>query len=283
MAIWCGSGTEGAFVAEAAALISAFDHGFTVGDGVFETMKVRDGRLFLWPWHLERLQRSAEQVRIALPSAEFLTDVVTGVARASAADVGRDARVRLTVSAGLGPLGSDRLPSAPTVVCAAAPVPIRPAAARIRFAAWPRNEHSPLAGIKSTSYAEHVLALAAARAEGADEAVFCNIRGFLCEGTASNVFVVQGRRVSTPPAAAGILEGVTRRFVLGLATADLPIHERNITRDEFLTADEVFLTSSLQDIRGVESVDGRSLSVGPVTALLRGRFLERAEDDRCWT
>lgn len=272
MSVWVSSGTQGGFVQAADARVSVFDHGFTVGDGVFETMRARGGRVFLWPWHLERLRASASAMRLPLPDDDFLTDVVLTIARESATEVGPDARVRLTVTAGLGPLGSNRLDVPPTVVCAASELPARSGPARLAIATWPKHERGPLAGVKSTSYAENVLALAEAVASGAGEALFLNTRGYVCEGTASNCFIVHDGVVSTPPKEAGVLEGVTRRFVLGLADVALPIHERNITRDELLAADEVFITSTFQDVRGVASVDGVAKPVGPVTTELQRRF-----------
>jgi len=273
----------GGLVDEDRATVSVFDHGFTVGDGLFETMKAVDGRLFLWPWHLDRLHVSANHMRIALPEDDLLTDIVKGVAREAADAIAGPARVRLTISAGLGPLGSSRLTTPPTVVCAASPVPVRAGDARVHLASWPRNERSPLAGVKSTSYAENVLALAEAEAAGAGEALFLNTQGDLCEGTGSNVFVVIDGAVYTPPTSAGLLAGVTRRFVLGLGDDALRVGERSITKEQFLAADEVFITSTLQDVRGVAEIDGRALSVGQATGELQRRFARAAAEDWCWS
>lgn len=282
MRCWVGAGDEGALVEMTAATVPVTDHGFTVGDGVFETMKCVEGRVFLWPWHLERLRHSASVLGIPLPTEELLTDIVHALAAEWAAVDSGPGRVRLTITAGEGPLGSNRLPSEPTVVCAASAVPQRSGGARLLVAPWPRNERSPLAGVKSTSYAENVLALAQANERGGDEAVFLNGRGYLCEGTASNVFVVHGGVVSTPPLSAGLLAGVTRRFVLGLGDADLRITERNVTREELLAADEVFITSSLQDIRAAAALEGRPLEPGPVVRELQQRFAAAALADWCW-
>lgn len=283
MAIWRSTGTVGGLVDDSDATVPVFDHGFTVGDGIFETMKVQQGLVFLWPWHLERLRVSARRMRMTLPSDDFLTDVVRGIARDSAGNVGSAARVRLTITAGIGPLGSNRLEVDPTIVCAASALPVRSGAARLHLASWPKNERSPLAGVKSTSYAENVLALAEATALGAGEALFLNSRGYVCEGTASNLFVVQDGVVSTPPPEAGLLEGVTRRFVLGLGDDAIRMHERNITRDELLAADEVFITSTFQDVRAVGAIDDRVFAAGPVTAALQGRFAAAALDPAHWS
>ena len=283
MRVWLGTGSEGAMVAPDDATISAFDHGFTVGDGIFETMKAIDGRLFLWPWHLERLHTSADRMGIGLPADEVLTSIVTAVAAEYAHENNDTARVRLTISAGLGPLGSARLLSEPTVCCAATEIPVRSGSARLQVASWPRNERSPLAGVKSTSYAENVLALARARAANADESMFFNTAGELCEGTGANVFIVLGGQVLTPPVEAGLLAGVTRRFVLALADGVLDIQERTITREEFESAEEIFITSTFQDVRAVTAVDARQLAAGVVTAEVMRRFAAAAEQEWCWT
>jgi branched-chain amino acid aminotransferase len=140
-----------------------------------------------------------------------------------------------------------------------------------------------LAGVKSTSYAENVLALAQATRLGASEAIFFNTRDELCEGTGSNVFVVRDGRVSTPPRSAGLLAGVTRRFVLGLAGSGITMAEEPITRGEFAHADEVFLTSTFQDVRVIGQVDGGERRTGPVTAELQQRFRAAAAAAWCWS
>ena len=283
MKVWVGSGTTGAMIDAGAASISIFDHGFTVGDGVFETVKCVDGRLFLWDWHMERLQRSAAGLGIALPDVEHLTTIACTVADAWTAEHDVPARLRLTVSAGSGPLGSARAQAESTVVCAAAPIPDRPGPATLQTAAWPRNERSPLVGIKSTSYAENVLALALAQDCGASEALFLNSRGYVCEGTGSNVFIVKNGIVRTPPVSTGLLPGVTRRFVLTVASKDMPITESNITVDQLHAADEVFLTSSLQDVRAVSRIDDTTFPVGERTLAIQRRFVAAAATAGYWT
>jgi branched-chain amino acid aminotransferase len=283
MRVWIGSGASGELVPTESAQISAFDHGFTVGDGIFETMKAVNGRLFLWPWHLERLRASAAAMRIELPNQAHLTNIVRRVANESAVELSGQARVRLTISAGLGPLGSARLDMPPTIVCAASAMPVRSGDARLHVASWPRNERSPLSGVKSTSYADNVLALAEASARGAGEAIFFNTRSELCEGTGSNVFLVCDGVALTPPTSAGLLAGVTRRFVLSLGEAADRVVERSLSIEHLAAADEVFITSTFQDVRGVSDIDGRRLEIGPVTRALQLRFAAAASAEWCWT
>jgi branched-chain amino acid aminotransferase len=141
----------------------------------------------------------------------------------------------------------------------APPAPI----ANVVLAPWPRNERSPLAGVKSTSYAENVLALALAHDSGADEAVFANTAGNLCEGTGTNVFVAVDGRLVTPPLSAGCLAGVTREIVCELVDVDV----RDVPIDALRTATEAFLTSTSRRVQPIATVDGRDLPrcPGPLT------------------
>jgi branched-chain amino acid aminotransferase len=143
---------------------------------------------------------------------------------------------------------------------------------------WPRNERSAVAGIKTTSYAENVVALAYAKERGCTEAIFATSTGLLCEGTGSNVFVVVGGRLITPPLSSGCLAGVTRDLVLEVTGAA----EEDIPMAMFESADEVLLTSTGRDVQPVHRVDDRSIEVpGPLTAAAAAAFaaLAGANDD----
>ena len=278
MTVWVGKGASGALVPATDATISVFDHGFTVADGIFETMKVVDGRVFLWPWHLERLHVSADILGLQLPPDDHLTDVVLKVARANP----QAGRLRLTITAGDGPLGSDRSGSDVSVVAAASASKPWPSTAQLGIAGWPRNERSPLVAAKTTSYAEQVLALEHAHRAQASEAIFFNTEGHLTEGTGSNIFIVHAGVVKTPPTADGLLAGITRRFVLTLADDGIPMREEPITADMLLNADEVFISSSTRDIQPVDRVEERQYSVGEVTLELQRRFRAAAEQSEHW-
>ena len=147
-----------------------------------------------------------------------------------------------------------------------------PTAAAVTVVEWPRNERGALAGVKSTSYLENVVALARARELGGDEAIFANTVGNLCEGTGSNVFVVLDGRLITPPLSSGPLAGVTRALVLEVTDAveeDLPI-------EAFLAADEAFLTSCTRDVQPIGRIDGRELPgvPGPTTRQAAAAYLD---------
>ena len=260
---------DGRLVPADEAKVSVFDHGFVVGDGVFESVLVREGRPFALRRHLDRLQRSASGLGIEPPSRQQLEDAV----RAVLADVTAPlAGLRLTVTAGLGPLGSPRGESGPTVVVAASPVGTRSGPQMVLVVPWLRNERGALAGLKTTSYAENARALAQARREGADEAVFANTAGNLCEGTGSNVFVVVDGRLITPPLSAGCLAGVTRDLVLEsseASEADLPI-----SRFTAAGVEEAFLTSTMREVAPIHTINGEALPAcpGPLTAAARESF-----------
>jgi branched-chain amino acid aminotransferase len=248
------------------ATVSVFDHGLTVGDGVFETLKAIDGVPFATRRHLARLHRSAAGLGLVVPFADdVLAAAMSEVAAAWGAPL---ARVRLTVTGGSAPLGSDRGEAPATVVIAAGELAPRATSTGVVVVPWPRNERSPVVGLKTTSYAENVVALAHAKARRATEAIFANTVGNLCEGTGSNIFVVVGGRLLTPPLSAGCLAGVTRELVLEGTDAV----EDDIAMADLEHADEVFLTSTGRDVQAVTSIDGRHLPTGPCTAVAAEAF-----------
>jgi branched-chain amino acid aminotransferase len=257
------------------AALSAVDHGLVVGNGVFETLKVTAAGVIAVSRHLARLERSARTLGLPQPD---LDDVRAGIAAVTDGQRFELGKVRITYTGGLGPLGSEA-PSGPaTLVVAADAAARRPPTARVATSPWTRNERGALTGVKSTSYAENVRALAEARTTGADEAIFLNTRGHVCEGTGSNLFCVFGDRVVTPPLSAGPLAGITRDLVLEIAD----VTEADLTLPEALGADEVFLTSSMRDIQGVSAWDDRSWTApGTQTrrlATLLARRLEATPD-----
>ena len=153
--------------------------------------------------------------------------------------------------------------------------------ARVSVVPWTRNERSAVAGLKTTSYAENVVALAYASERGASEALFANTRGQLCEGTGSNVFLVSGGRLLTPPLTSGCLAGITRELVIEWAIADgLDVDETDLGLDDLRSADEVMITSSTRDVQAVAAVDDRQLDApGPVTRRLTELFARCAARD----
>lgn len=262
--------------------LSALDHGFTVGDGVFETCEVIDGVPFALTRHLARLEASARGLGIEPPEPKLVRSAVAEVVHAWQDQApGATARLRITWTAGLGPLGSDRLGGPGTLVVAAAGVSHGGELA-VATVPWPRNERGALAGLKTTSYAENAKALAYARARGAQEAIFANTLGNLCEGTGTNVFLEDEHGLITPTLTSGALAGVTRGLVLEWgALAGIPIREQDVPLSALNSAAHVALTSSTRGIAPVTAVDGAARRPGPLTLAMGEVFarLQREELD----
>jgi branched-chain amino acid aminotransferase len=267
---------DGELVSLADARISPLDHGLTVGDGVFETLRVYDGTPFAWRRHLERLAHSAAGLGLELPPSDALRD---GAMRVVAANELRDARLRITVTGGIAAPGSSRRAGAPPVAFLIA-TPFEPAApvADVVIAPWTRNERGATAGLKTISYAANVRALAYAEARDATEAVFANTRGDLCEATGSNVFLVVDGELVTPPPSAGCLLGVTRALLLELCTT---CAERDVPVTALADADEAFLSSTTREVQAIRHVDGRALpeAPGPIARELAAAFRDLVARD----
>ncbi len=185
-------------------------------------------------------------------------------------------RLRITYTGGAGPLGSDRGDACPTLVVVVAPAAPWPPTTTVATVPWTRNELSAVAGVKSTSYAENVVALQRAHGAGASEAVLANTRGELCEGTGTNVLVVVDGRVVTPPLSSGCLAGITRELVLEW----FDVEEATLPLEVLFAADEVMLTSSTRNVHPVVAVDTRRWSgPGPVGRELQAAFDARAALD----
>ncbi|MEU1377628.1 aminodeoxychorismate lyase [Streptomyces triculaminicus] len=270
MSIWL----NGALRDADSAHVSVFDHGLTVGDGVFETLRTTAGRPFAMTRHLARLARSAQGLGLPGPDLDEVRHACAAVLEANPMPLGR---LRITYTGGLSPLGSDRGTAGPTLIVALSETTRRADTTAAVTVPWTRNERGALAGLKSTSYAENVVALERARQQGATEALFANTVGALCEGTGSNVFVVLDGELHTPPVASGCLPGITRALVMEWTGA----HESDLPLEALDRAEEIFLTSSLRDVQAVHALDGRQLpgAPGPVTAKAMRVFDERAAAD----
>jgi branched-chain amino acid aminotransferase len=269
---------NGALVGADQPAVAALDHGVTVGDGAFETCKVEDGQVFAATRHAERLDRTL--AGLGLPAADhaYIAEGIKAVLDAE--EPLPFGRLRYSVTGGAGPLGSDRDSSPLTYIVTAGPQPRPPASAGVAVVPWVRNERSAVAGLKTTSYAENVVALAHAKERGAIEALFANTRDELCEGTGSNVFVVRDGVLWTPPLESGCLAGVTRALTVEWCRADgLEVREEPMPLSVLEDCDEVLLTSSTKDVLPVDRVVGlpggageRVLKPGPVAARARAVF-----------
>jgi len=256
------------FDADAPALLVS-DHGFTVGDGVFETIKTIDSLPYALTRHLERLANSALGLGLPQPPTTIRGAIYQLLAMEPITGLGR---IRLTWSGGPGPAGSLRAdPVAPTLVISHTSAPKPADRARIVTVPFPRNDRSPLSGIKSTSYAENVLALSYARERGGDEAIFADTQGRISEGSGSNIIIFDGTNFVTPSLDCGVLAGTAR----GLAIEWCGVREGEIPIDEITSAKSILLTSSLRDLQLVSHVDGQEIRVAPEAIVLAREFSKR--------
>ncbi|MBO3102593.1 aminotransferase class IV [Cellulomonas fengjieae] len=267
-------------------LAPGIDHGLTVGDGVFETCAVYDGTAFALTRHLRRLARSALGLGLTAPDEGAVREGVAAVIAASGPDVGR---LRITLTGGPGPLGSPRFAPADqrqslfVLAGSGAPSDV----SRVIRVPWVRNERSAVAGLKTTSYAENVVAVSEAYRLGADEAVLANTVGELCEGTASNVFLEREGELLTPPLSSGCLAGITRELLLEWsAAAGLPVREAAPGELRYDVLDEVVegsahlaMSGSIRNVSPVVSLDGSEVEAGPLCVEAQRLFQARLADD----
>jgi branched-chain amino acid aminotransferase len=255
-------------------VLSVFDHGFTVGDGVFETVKVIAGTPFAMRRHLDRLERSARGLGLLAPDRDVVADAVAAVLDGTSDPMGR---LRITLSGGPGPAGTERGIDGPTLVVVGGPLDPPPESTAVVAVPWRRNDQGATAGLKTTSYADNVIALAYARERGGSEAVLANTAGMLCEGTGTNVFYVRDGRLYTPTLRSGCLAGVTRALLLEwCAELDGGVLEVDEPIEVLESADEIFVTSTTRDVQAVHRCDDRELTApGPLTAAAQAIWAKR--------
>ena len=272
---------SGKLVDKEQATVSVFDHGFLYGDGVFEGIRVYGGKVFLLVEHIDRLFESALAIRLEIPlSKKELIDATNSTVAANG--IG-DGYVRLVVSRGSGTLGLDpRRCSNPQIVIIADTITLYPPEVyeqglRLITASTIRNHPQALsARIKSLNYLNNIMAKVEGTDAGCVEALMMNHKGEVAECTGDNIFIVAKGVLKTPPADAGILEGITRNAVIGLAqAAGIPVAETTLLRHDIYVADECFLTGTAAEVVPVSSLDGRLIGSGqpgPITRNLLERF-----------
>lgn len=267
---------NGTFVPEEEATVSVFDRGFVYGDGLFETLRLYNGRPFRWDDHWERLRRGAEFLRIRPPfsSAELLSHVAELVLRNGMPD----SVLRIVLSRGVGHRGySPKGAPQPVLVMSlhAAPSsgPEQPLQWRLVTSSLRLAPDDPLAGFKTCNKIRHVLARAEAEEKGADEALLLNTTGEVAEAASANLFWIDDHAVWTPPLASGALPGVTRCVIFEICrTLALPCHEKRIRLKGLFAAAGVFLTVSTFEVIEVIAVDDHDLAHSPITARIHRTY-----------
>lgn len=268
---------NGRIVPEAGAGIGVQDRGVLYGDGLYETIRVRNGRCLRLEKHSQRLRRGLETLGIADPFGESsLEETVGELLQANGLT---DARVRVMVTRGIS-VDADES----TITATAVPLSdTEPREAKAVISSYRRDEASPLTRVKSINCLASVMAGIEARRAGADEAILLNTRGRVAEAAFANVFVVMGRRLLTPPPEEGCLPGTVRAAVIEMAPVlGLEAEETHITPEQMLAADEVFLTSAIRLVRAVPAIDGKAVGRGtyPVSAKIREALLAGEQPGR---
>jgi branched-chain amino acid aminotransferase len=258
---------DGKLIEHRDARIDPADRGFTLGDGLYETMAARGRRIIQLADHLQRLRQGCEVLRLPYPTLD-IGAVLIDVLRANKLC---DAALRLTLTRGVGARGiAPPENPQPTLLITTAPLPPLPKPARLVIATVTRrNEYSPLARIKSLNYLDNILARQEATSRDAGDAILLNTKGLAAEATSANIFIVKQGRILTPPVTDGVLPGVMRAFVLAQGEA----REQSLSPEDIATADEVFLTNSL-GIRQAVSLDGKPLNIGITADTLRAKWQE---------
>ena len=264
--------------------LSAFDRGFQLGDGAFETLRARGGRVTELDRHLARLRHSTDGLGIALPDdAEARISEGIGALLQAEEQQGPDADVALRITVSRGAIVSrglipadDRTP--PTIVIQSWPV-IPPPPGHIEHglhlvtSSVRRDPSNPLVALKTTSRVDYVFARLEARRAGADDALFLTIGGHLSEATTANIFLIRGDELATPGLECAILPGTTRDWILAWAPGvGLRPTEAKLTPADLSGAYEAFLSSSVAGILPVTMFDGRAIGSGrPGAWTLRAR------------
>jgi branched-chain amino acid aminotransferase len=266
---------------KADAKISVYDHGLLYGDGVFEGIRIYDGKVFKLKEHVDRLFESARAIKLEIPmSREQLAEAIK---QTVSANNKRDGYIRPVVTRGAGYLGLDpRKTSDPQVIIIVDDISLYPQEVYdngLEIATVPTIRNHPSAvnpRIKSLNYLNNILAKIEGVQQGCLESLMLNHKGELAECSGDNIFLVKNGTLRTPPIDAGILEGITRNCVLDLARAAMiAAEEVALTRHDLYIADECFLTGTAAEVIAVVKCDGRTIGngkPGPITRQLRDAF-----------
>lgn len=267
---------NGKFVPEEKAVVSVFDRSFLYGDGLFEAIRVFNGKLFRWDQHMQRLRQGAGFLKIKLP---FPPDkLLSGALRLIAKNKMPDSVLRLVLSRGVGTPGySPGDAKTPTVVMSLRPAPgsKNPMQWKLITSSFHLPANDPLAAFKTCNKLPQVLARAEAGAAGANEALLSNTNGFVIEGASSNLFWIKGCVIFTSSLVSGILPGVTRQVVFEIAARmKIPVREKNIHPKELVCMDGIFLSLSSFGIVEAVSLDGKKIKKSPFAGRIAQAYRE---------
>jgi branched-chain amino acid aminotransferase len=266
---------------KAEAKISVYDHGLLYGDGVFEGIRVYEGKVFRLREHVDRLYESARHIQLEIPmSREKMADAITSTVQANDR---RNGYIRALVTRGAGTLGLDpRKTSDPQVIIIVEDISLYPRelyehGLDIITAGTMRSHPAALdPRVKSLNYLNNIMAKIEAIQAGCLEALMLNHKGEVAECTGDNIFIIKRGTLKTPPLDAGVLGGITRGAVIEIArTLQIPVQETALTRHDIYTADECFLSGTAAEVIPVVKCDGRPIGTGkpgPLTKQLRERF-----------
>ena len=264
-------------VSESEAKVSVYDHGFLYGDGIYETMRAYEGVVFMIDEHIRRLERSASLIMLHIPPPQYIIDAVFQTLRANSLS---DAYIRITVSRGKGPIGLDpALCPRPTLVIISEKFQQYPETyykngVNLIISRVVRNHImaiNPM--IKSLNFLNNVLAKSEAKERGAYEAIMLNSDGVITEGTVCNIFFIKDGKLYTPSVDAGILDGITRNIVMGLAVkAGIEVREGMFYPSDIFGAEEVFFTNTTAEVMPVSRVEDVEYRRGEISEMLRRRY-----------
>ncbi len=266
---------DGRYFGERDAKVSVFDHGLLYGDGVFEGIRIYNGRVFKLKEHIDRLFCSAKAILLNIPMSH--AQIMRATLETCRKNKLRDGYIRLIVTRGVGTLGlNPNRCKRGSVIIIADKIQVYPPELYARgmdIVTVPtvRNLHSAVnPAIKSLNYLNNILAKIEANNAGVEEAVMLNSEGFVAECTADNIFIVKSGKLFTPPLSAGALYGITRGTVMDIAReAGIEVSEPNLTRYDLFNADECFLTGTGAEIIPVVKIDGRVIGSGNPGRLTR--------------
>ena len=281
---------DGEYYPKSQAKVSVYDHGFLYGDGVFEGIRSYSGVVFKLREHIDRLYKSAHAIMLRIPLTK--EEIIKAFLETLRKNNLRDAYIRLIVTRGIGDLGLDpRKCPKPSVIIITEPlIQLYDAEKREKglsvVISWVRRDSvdATTHEIKSLNYLNSILSKIEAINAGADEALILDSRGFLCEATGENLFIVKGETIITPPRSSGALPGITANVVKRIAKElGYSVVERDITPSELYSADEVFLTGTAAEIMPITSVNKRIIGdgkIGKVTRKLLEKFNEVTRDPK---